>query len=101
MAKSKRYLPYNLKKYFKKTRKSQKIQISQLKTIRAREIGIENAKKYMRLAYEGKGKRRKPISLKDNLDGTYTVLDGNSTTYVAKENNWKYIIAEIVEKKKS
>jgi hypothetical protein len=95
----KRYLPYNLKKYFKITRKSQKISLSQLKTIRFRKRKIIDAKENMRLAYKGKGKKRKPISLRDNLDGTYTVIDGNSTVYVAKENNWKYIIAEIKEKR--
>ena len=90
-----RHLPYNLKKYFIITKKSKKVRVDSLRTIRARPEGIKNAKKYMRMAYEGTGKKRKPISLKDNHDGTYTVLDGNSTTAVAKQNGWAYIIAEI------
>jgi hypothetical protein len=97
-------LPYSLKKYFKITKKSQKISISKLKTIRARPKGIENAHKHMYMAYRDYNthitSKRNPIALEKNTNGTYTVLDGNSTVYWARRNNWKYIIAEIVQKER-
>jgi predicted RNA binding protein YcfA (HicA-like mRNA interferase family) len=66
-----------------------------LHNIRARPKGIMNAAKYMRLAYEGKNKKRKPISLRLSRDGEFSIVDGNSTFAIAVANGWKHIPAEV------
>jgi hypothetical protein len=69
------------------------VPIHDIETIRARPTGIENAEKYMYLAaYEG-GKKRKPISVKKGDDGKWVVLDGNSTSAIARKHGWKHIPA--------
>lgn len=67
------------------------VPLRKLTPTRARERGIANANKYMWLAYHGYMDKRKPLSLRDNGDGTYTVLDGNSTYANANANlsGWK------------
>ena len=85
-------LPESPWKYFLKTPGAELIPTSKLQTIRARPKGIANALKYMWLSYNGLSPRRKPIDLTANPDGTYTVLDGNSTTAVARQAGWKYIV---------
>lgn len=89
------HLPDDPFKYFKKTPDAQLIPVSALKTIRARPEGIRNAATHMANAFNGDGEKRKPISLKDNGDGTYTVADGNSTTAMAKQFKWKNIVAVV------
>lgn len=88
-------LPDDPYKYFKKTPDAQLVPVAALKTIRARPEGIANAAKHMANAFNGEGEKRKPISLKDNGDGTYTVADGNSTTAMAKQFKWKNIVAVV------
>ncbi|MBK7393820.1 MAG: histidine phosphatase family protein [Chloracidobacterium sp.] len=44
----------------------------------------------------GAGKRV-PISVRSNADGTYSVLDGNATTAVAKMQGWKQMPVHIIE----
>ncbi len=88
-------LPEDPWKYFLKTPKAQLVPVSSLTTIRARETGIANAKIHMERAYQGLGQRRKPISLQDNGNGTYTVLDGNSTVANARASGWEMIPGEI------
>jgi ppGpp synthetase/RelA/SpoT-type nucleotidyltranferase len=90
-------LPDDPFKYFKKTPDAKLIPVSALKTIRARPEGIANAAKHMANAFNGDGEKRKPISLKDNGDGTYTVMDGNSTTAMAKQHKWKNIVATVTK----
>lgn len=93
-------LPYDLFKYFKKAPGAIEVDVSDLTPIRAREKGVANANRFMWLAYHGAMERRKPVSLQDNGDGTYTVLDGNSTFANAKKNGWKKLYGK-VEKVKS
>ncbi len=88
-------LPDDLYRYFKKTADSKIIPVSALKTIRARPEGIKNAAVHMANAFNGEGEKRKPISLKDNGDGSYTVMDGNSTTNLAQQHKWKNIVATV------
>jgi hypothetical protein len=89
-------LPEDLEKYFVKTRFTKQIKIADLIPLRARPTGIANAEKYMRMAYEGKMERRKPITIYKSQK-KYRVLDGNSTYAVAKENGWQYILADVVK----
>ena len=89
-------LPEDLEKYFVKTRYTKQIKIADLIPLRARPTGIANAEKYMRMAYEGKMERRKPITIYKSQK-KYRVLDGNSTYAVAKENGWQYILADVVK----
>lgn len=84
-------LPEDPWRYFKKVPNVVLVDLKDLTPIRARPDGIKNARKYMWLAYNGQMERRKPISLKDNGDGTYTVLDGNSTFANASASKWKQI----------
>jgi hypothetical protein len=90
-------LPHNLKKYFTKPVGTIEVEMNKLIPIRAREKGIANAERYMRLAYDGKMERRKPITIYKSRNGKYRIKDGNSTFAVAKKHNWKTIWAEVVE----
>jgi hypothetical protein len=90
-------LPHNLKKYFTKPAGTIEVEMNKLIPIRAREKGIANAERYMRLAYDGKMERRKPITIYKSRNGKYRIKDGNSTFAVAKKHNWKTIWAEVVE----
>lgn len=89
-------LPEDLDKYFIKTSKTKVVEMSDLKPLRARPTGIENAEKYMRMAYEGKMEKRKPITIYKS-QGKYRVYDGNSTYAVAKANGWEKIWAEVIK----
>tara|TARA_B100000925_G_C21778951_1_gene375404 strand:+ start:77 stop:571 length:495 start_codon:yes stop_codon:yes gene_type:complete len=90
-------LPDEPAKYFLNDPKLIKPKLSELKPIRAREKGVANANKFMWLAYNGFKPKRKPISLKREKDGSYTILDGNSTYANAKANGWKVMWGVLVE----
>ena len=90
-------LPEDQDLYFLSPPGSVEVDLSKLTPMRARPEGIENAAKYMDLARQGKIPRRKPVSLKQHEDGTYTVLDGNSTYAIATKYGWSKIRG-IVEK---
>ena len=93
-----RPLPDDLYKYFKSgVRGAMVVPLKSLTPIRAREKGIANANRFMWLAYWGEMDRRKPISLRDNGDGTFTVLDGNSTFANAQMSGWKGILGKVEE----
>lgn len=89
-------LPHNLKKYFTKPAGTKEVELSSLIPTRAREKGIANAERYMRLAYDGKMERRKPITIYKSRNGKYRVYDGNSTFAVAKKHGWKTIWATVI-----
>jgi hypothetical protein len=84
-------------KYFIKTPGAMLVPLSKLETTRARPKGIANAEPHMARAYTGEGKRRKPISVKKLGGGKYRVMDGNSTTAIARKHGWKSIPAELVK----
>ena len=85
-------LPEDPWKYFKKPSGTVLIPVSRLKTTRRRSGGVREAESRMRLAYRGKGTKRAPISVKKSGD-VYTVVDGNSTSDIAKRSGWKKIPA--------
>lgn len=89
-------LPEDLGKYFTKPKGTKVIPMSNIIPLRARAEGIVNAEKYMKMAYEGKMDKRKPITLYKS-QGKYRVYDGNSTYAVAKANGWEYIWAQIIK----
>lgn len=89
-------LPEDLGKYFIKTRSTKVIPMSNIIPLRARAEGIANAEKYMKMAYDGKMDKRKPITLYKS-QGKYRVYDGNSTYAVAKANGWENIWAEVIK----
>jgi hypothetical protein len=90
-------LPHKLTKYFIKGAKTIEVPMDKLSPTRAREKGIENAEKYMRMAYNGEMDRRKPITVYGTTNGRYKVADGNSTYAVAKKNGWKTILADVIK----
>jgi ppGpp synthetase/RelA/SpoT-type nucleotidyltranferase len=89
-------LPDAPERYFHMDASTKIVPLSALKTIRARPSGIEHAATHMANAYNGTGAKRKPVSVSDNGDGTYTVLDGNSTTNVAMHHKWKGLPVNVI-----
>jgi hypothetical protein len=75
------------------------VPLSAIKPIRARPEGIANARKFMAASARGEGEGRGPISLRDDGDGTYTLLDGNSTFAVAQEAGMPTLPARILTDK--
>jgi hypothetical protein len=88
-------LPEAPGKYFTRPKGTQDIPLDKIIPIRAREKGVKNAYSHMQKAHAGKGAKRKPISLIDNGDGTYTVEDGNSTYANALASDWKTLPATV------
>jgi hypothetical protein len=91
-------LPDEPHKYFHAHPDAKLIPLHKLRTTRARPEGIKNAEKYMHQAYHGHIDKRAPINLKAHPDGTYSVLDGNSTTAVAKKHGWSHLPGLVQEK---
>jgi hypothetical protein len=84
-------------RYFKRDRRTTMVPLGQVETIRARPEGIANAEPLMRNAYRGQGGKRGPITLVKQRDGTYQVLDGNSTVAIARKHGWQAIPAHVLE----
>ena len=89
-------LPEEMGRYFTKPRGTKVISMSSIIPLRARAEGIANAEKNMKMAYDGKMEKRKPITLYKS-QGKYRVYDGNSTYAVAKANGWEQIWAEVIK----
>lgn len=87
----------DLFKYFKEIPEGEFVEVDKLVPERAREKGIANANRFMWLAYWGEADTRKPINVRLNDDGTYTVLDGNSTYENARKNGWKYLYVDVAD----
>ena len=96
-------LPGEPSAYFKMPKEAQLLHLDDLEFGEDNyEDSIKNALGYMRLAADGKGKKRAPISVRKQGD-SYLVLDGNATSSAAKRAGWKTIpaIVEPDETKKS
>jgi hypothetical protein len=89
-------LPYDLDRYFTRDEKTREYGLEVLESTRARPKGIRNANAYMWAAYQGDYPKRKPISLKDNGDGTYAIRDGNSTFANAQASKWETILGRVL-----
>lgn len=84
-------------RYFQQVAGAVLLRVSSLVPTRARGSGIENAARYMRMAYDGEMERRKPISVASLGDGRYSVCDGNSTFANAVKAGWTRIAAVVVD----
>jgi hypothetical protein len=89
-------LPEDTWKYFNKVPNTILVDIDKLVPTRARPDGILEANKRM----QGYASRRKPLDLKDNGDGTYSILDGNSTYANAVHSEWKELPGVVIEEDK-
>ena len=72
------------------------IPIQDIVPIRRRPDGVANAKVFMAEAALGDKAKRGPLSVKDNGDGTYTLLDGNSTYAIADEAGMPELPARVL-----
>lgn len=89
-------LPEEHGKYFDLTGDSSTVPVSALRPIRARPEGVANAGRFMREAYDGVKTRRPPISVRAEADGSYTVLDGNSTYANMAQAGWESAPVRVV-----
>lgn len=85
-------------RYFKKPEGTVDVSIDNLRPTHAQASGVENANRYMEEAYSGARGKREPLSLRDNGDGTYDVLDGNSTYANALASGWKELPGIVKER---
>jgi hypothetical protein len=85
-------------KYFRDDKKSELVDMSKIQPAKVRLKGVLNGNELLAMAAKGKYGKRKPISLIDNGDGTYTVRDGNSTYKNAEISGWGKIPAVIKTK---
>lgn len=83
--------------YFHAPPGSKLVPVASLTTTRARSKGIANAEKLMHAAAAGLGDKRKPITVAADGHGGYKVLDGNSTTAIARAHGFKYVRATEVD----
>ena len=81
-------LPYDRARYFSDVETALSLPLSALVPGRARPDGISNAWRYMREAYEGRRRRRAPVSVRPTGNGLFVVVDGNSTVSVAALAGW-------------
>jgi hypothetical protein len=84
-------------KYFH-TEGATMVPVEKLHQTRARPEGIGNAVQRMAAAYRGEYGKRGPIHVQEQDDGSFLVLDGNSTTTIATAAGWKHIPALVVPK---
>lgn len=89
-------LPYDEAAYFEVDASTVAIPLNMLISTRARAKGIVNACALMRLALEGKGPRRLPLTVSAHSDSAYIVDDGNSTLMNARYSGWPDIPCNIV-----
>tara|TARA_R110000782_G_scaffold55304_1_gene116564 strand:- start:268 stop:3549 length:3282 start_codon:yes stop_codon:yes gene_type:complete len=80
--------PTNSASYFTRTNDTVDLNLSQIiPTKGADNKGIPVAKNLMNEARDGKRGKRGPLSVIDNGDGTYKLMDGNATFFAAKDMN--------------
>ena len=82
--------------YLEPTSDSIEIPIQNMVPHHRRPDGVADARVLMAEAALGERPRRAPLSVKDNGDGTYTVLDGNSTFAIATEAGMPELPARVL-----
>ncbi|HET7663895.1 MAG TPA: ParB/Srx family N-terminal domain-containing protein, partial [Rhodanobacteraceae bacterium] len=86
--------------YFTDTDVSSVIPLDKLESTKSAEENVKggsNGLKRMGAAADGVLGKRQPISVRDNGDGTYTVLDGNGTLTAARKAGFEGIPVRVVE----
>ena len=86
-----------LRRYFLLDESTALLPISMLNPVRKREKGVMNARLRMRASFWGKGERRKPLDINpaSGDDGSFDIVDGNSTYHVAKMIGMKYLPVKV------
>ena len=77
--------------YFEESSRATLIPLSDLVSTRLRPKGVRNAARLMRDAAAGAADRRAPIRVARAREGSWLVLDGNSTVAVARLSGWRSI----------
>jgi hypothetical protein len=91
-------LPQEHGRYFHVPADAHVVPLNKITATRARPTGIANGEYFMHSAYHGSMGKRAPISLEHQGDGTYHVMDGNSTFAVAQKHGWDSLPAHVHEK---
>ena len=89
-------LPEDPWRYFKRTSEALLLPVSKLRAVSACPRGVVNASNVMALVYEGKESKFDPVHVRQEQDGTYTVLEGSSRYASAVANNWCSVPTVIV-----
>lgn len=92
-------LPEDASRYFNLPEETVFAPIGNLRATHKPGKGFKNANRFMGMAYRGETEKRDPISLRDNGDGTYDVLDGNATYANALASGWKELPGLVKERK--
>lgn len=95
-----RKLPYSHEKYFLYNTQAVCLKTPGLVLSRLRAKGVRNALNLMARASVGKHQRRSPIQARIWEEGTYVVIDGNSTSAIAILAGWPDIPAIVVDVRK-
>lgn len=88
-------LPYDLERYFIIDERTILIKISDLRPVRSRSQGILNANKLMLEAFNGKRRKREPVSVRKTKENYYLIVDGNSTYFNAVFSSWPCLAAKV------
>lgn len=95
-------LAENHEDFFNVTPQTTRVSLDKLRPSKQPESqpkSVDNAERFMRQAAAGEKGKRDPIRVRDDGDGTYTVLDGNATYGAAVRNDWKDLPVEVVNAK--
>lgn len=75
---------------------SDMLPMSVIRPTRRRDKGVADAKAYMARAARGEARKRRPLTVRRDPDGRYSLLDGNSTYAVLQEAGAREVPVEIV-----
>ena len=89
--------PRGVSPYFSDAAGAMDFPVRALRTLKDEpEKSVENAAARMGRAARGEIRKRAPISVADNGDGTYTVVDGNATVWAAARGGLETVRAVVV-----
>lgn len=80
-------------RYFKRGRGARLVPLD--KVVAGKPFAAEKAGLLMRAAYDGAAPRRKPVTLVDRGDGTFSLFDGKSTYWNARDNGWQHLVGVV------
>lgn len=89
-------LPDAPERYFHEPKGSERVKVSSLKTAHnSTPERMASAAEKMAAAHNGTGDKRAPLSVKEMEGGVLSVVDGNTTTAVAREQGWSHVVANV------